>query len=69
MKNRYAQNIMVSNRYYGTIQLSGQTLLSTKTSGLTSGYVWAPYIMVSNTSIIWNREYQRMKLLEDRKKT
>lgn len=62
IKSRYLNT--VPSQYYSKINISGTTLIGNKTSGLASGYIWVPYI-IENTQYI---EYQRMKLLEERKK-
>ena len=65
IRSRYI-NTYISSQYYGTINISGSTLLYPSAVGITGstnlGYIWAPYITVCD-----DKDYQRIKLLEDRK--
>lgn len=60
----------VNSSYYQNILLSGNTnniLLGNKqTSGITSGYVWMPYI-IAQTTTLDDTEWQRHLLRKKRK--
>ena len=59
--SRYATKT-ISPNFYSTINVSGSTLIGTKGSGTTSGYIYLPYVMVDNIE-----EYKRERLRAERK--
>ena len=59
--SRYATKT-ISPNFYSTINVSGSTLIGTKGSGTTSGYIYVPYVIVNNIE-----EYKREKLRAERK--
>jgi len=63
IKSRYATKT-ISPNFYSTI--SGSTLIGTKGSGTTSGYIYAPYIVMDSTSLEF-RELSIRILREKRK--
>ena len=70
IKSRYSLTT-VNNNYYQNQLLSGYTnniLIGNKsTSGITSGYVWVPYIMLPAPTIIIESEWQIKQLRKERK--
>lgn len=71
LKSRYSLSNIPAN-FFGTINisgstLSGSTLIGHKTTGMTQGYIYLPYILAESTPFVMDRWWSIEILRKERK--